>query len=98
VCRAGKSGLRIAVTKTAIADDIAAYLRVQKHGAICDRVLDRYHNCNLPVVDTDQIERILSKRATLRNHDRHRLADVANPLDRKTQVVHGLFDAYDERC
>ena len=70
---------------------------MEKHGALGNRVFDRHHHGKLPVLDADQIKRVLRQGAALRNHDRHRLADIAYPLDRETPVLHGLFDAYHER-
>ena len=77
----GVDGLRVAIGP--VKRDIAGRLRMQRGGRGIHGPLDVGGHGQIVIVDGDGFGGVLRLRQSLRDHDRHRLTDIADLIDRQ---------------
>ena len=85
---AGEGFRGVAIREVAHRDFVGLRFRMQKQrGAVAcrDRIEHRFERL---VIDLDQFGSVLGDIAAIRHHQRHRLADIAHPLDRERPLLH----------
>jgi len=90
--RRGKRRLRVAVAKRAVADDVRGDGWVEQRRIRFGRFLGIYDRRQWPVSDGDALQRILGGVAIARQRHRHRLTNMAHPVDGETPVLHRCLD------
>ena len=85
---AGEGFRGVAIREVAHRDFVGLRFRMQQQrgAAACrDRIEHRFERL---VIDLDQFGSVLGDIAAIRHHQRHRLADIAHPLDGERPLVH----------
>jgi len=93
----GKSRVRVAVAKRAVADDVRADVREEQRRIRSGRFLGVNDRRQWSISDGDALQRILGGVAIARQCHRYGLVDIAHPVDCETPVLHRRLDRDGER-
>ena len=74
---------RLLVARFVVEGEIAGRFLVQLRRAGCQRLFGRNHSRQVPVLDFDQLGRVLRRRGAVGDDHRHRVADVAHLVARR---------------